>query len=274
MDQRFTTPAQRKWLPKLLGYDYEIVYKKRCENVPTDALSRVPGTMELFQAICSTVTSDLYTRIQQGWINDSKLQGVINKLQRDNTSAKHYSWSANQLLRKGKLVIGKDPQLRLDLLKHFHTEGQGGHSGIQATLKRISAHVYWKKMRKEVKLFVKNCSICQRFKPELVSYPGLLQPLPIPTHIWTEVSMDFIDGLPMSKGRSVIMVVVDRLSKYNDFIPLTHPYTAVTVAQAFLDNVYKLHGLPKVIVSDRDTVFLSRFWKELFKMLQVSLHMS
>ena len=107
-----------------------------------------------------------------------------------------------------------------------------------------------------------------------MSYPGLLQPLSIPTYIWTEVFMDFIDGLPLSKARSVIMVVVDRLSKYSHFIPLTHPYTAVTMAQAFLDNVYKLHGLPQVIVSDRDTVFLSRFWKELFKMLQVSLHMS
>ncbi|GJQ99620.1 retrotransposable element Tf2 [Tanacetum coccineum] len=143
-----------------------------------------------------------------------------------------------------------------------------------ATLKKIAAYVYWKKIRKEVKMFVKNCNVCQIFKPELVPYPGLLQPLPIPNQIWTEISMDFVDSLPMSKGKSVIMVVVDRLSKMGHFIPLSHPYTAITVAQAFLDNIYKLHGLPKIIVSDRDTVFLSRFWKELFHKLQVSLHMS
>ncbi|GJZ39228.1 retrotransposon-related protein [Tanacetum coccineum] len=86
--------------------------------------------------------------------------------------------------------------------------------------------------------------------------------------------MDFIDGFLVSKGKSVLLVVVDRLSKYSYFILLTHPYSALTVAQAFLDNVYKLYGLPKVIVSDRDTVFLSRFWTELFKLLQVGLHMS
>ncbi|GKC17853.1 retrotransposable element Tf2 [Tanacetum coccineum] len=74
------------------------------------------------------------------------------------------------------------------------------------------------------------------------------------------IFMDFIDGLPMSKGRTTLMVVVDTLSKYGHFILLTHPYTTLLVAQAFLDNVYKLHGLPKVIVSDRDTVFLRKFW--------------
>nr|GEU59179.1 Ty3/gypsy retrotransposon protein [Tanacetum cinerariifolium] len=124
---------------------------------------------------------------------------------------------------------------------------QGGHSGVQATLKRIITYVFWKKMRKEVKMFVRNCNVCQIFKPELVPYPGLLQPLPIPNQIWTKISMDFVDSLPMSKGKSVIMVVVDRLSKMGHFIPLSHPYTAITVAQAFLDNIYKLYGLPKII---------------------------
>ncbi|GJV07163.1 retrotransposable element Tf2 [Tanacetum coccineum] len=112
-------------------------------------------------------------------------------------------------------------------------------------------------MRKEVKEWVRTCTVCRSCKPELVPYPGLLQPLPIPDKVWAHISMDFVDGLPMSKGKSVLLVVVDRLSKYNHFIPLTRPYSAITVAQAFLDNVYILHGLPKFIVSNRDTVFLS-----------------
>ncbi|GKF96794.1 retrotransposable element Tf2, partial [Tanacetum coccineum] len=124
-------------------------------------------------------------------------------------------------------------------------------------------------MKKEVKEWIKTCVVCQRFKPELVPSPRLLQPLPILERVWTHISMDFIDGFLVSKGKSVLLVVVDRLSKYSYFILLTHPYSALTVAQAFLDNVYKLYGLPKVIVSDRDTVFLSRFWTELFKLLQV-----
>ena len=74
--------------------------------------------------------------------------------------------------------------------------------------------------------------------------------------------MDFIEGLPHSEGKQVIFVLVDRLSKAAHFMALTHPYTARSVAQAFLDNVFKLHGCPETITSDRDPIFVSQFWKE------------
>lgn len=86
--------------------------------------------------------------------------------------------------------------------------------------------------------------------------------------------MDFIEGLPLSKGYSVIMVIVDKFSKYSHFIPLTHPYTAATVAKAFMDNVFKLHGIPQRIVSDRDAIFTSNFWKEIFHLSGTKLLMS
>ena len=130
---------------------------------------------------------------------------------------------------------------------------------MKKTLERIRQVFYWKKMRKEIGIFVVECKICQRNKDESVSYPGLLQPLPISEQVWIDISMDFIEGLPTSHGKQVIFVVVDRLSKYAHFMPLGHPYTALNVAQAFIDNVYKLHGLSKSIVSDRDPVFTSNF---------------
>jgi len=86
-----------------------------------------------------------------------------------------------------------------------------------------------------------------------------------------DISMDFIEGLPKSNGYSVIMVVVDRLTKFAHFVAVKHPYTASTIAQLFMDNIVKLHGLPNSIVSDRDTIFVSAFWKELFKLYIVNL---
>ncbi|GJR15629.1 retrotransposon-related protein [Tanacetum coccineum] len=102
---------------------------------------------------------------------------------------------------------------------------------------------------------MRDCQTCQRYKPNLEAYPGLLQPLPIPISIWTSISMDFIKGLPKSQGKDVILVVVDRLSKYSHFMALSHPFTASQVAQLFLYNIFKLHGLPENIMLDRDKIF-------------------
>ncbi len=88
------------------------------------------------------------------------------------------------------------------------------------------------------------------------------------------VSMDFIEALPKSENRDTILVVVDKLTKYAYFIPLIHPYTALVVAKAFLNIVYKLHGMPRGIISDRDKVFTSQVWQDLFKLSGMKLHMS
>ena len=130
---------------------------------------------------------------------------------------------------------------------------------MKKTLERIKQVFYWKKMHKEIGISVAKCEICQRNKDENVSYPGLLQPLPILEQVWTDIFMDFIEGLPTLHGKQVIFGVVDKLSNFAHFVSLGHPYTALDVAQAFMDNIYKLHGLPKSIVSDRDPVFTSNF---------------
>jgi IS30 family transposase len=86
--------------------------------------------------------------------------------------------------------------------------------------------------------------------------------------------MDFIVGLPKSGNNSVIMVVVDRLSKYAHFCSLHHPFTASMVDQIFMDHIFKLHGIPHSIVSDRDPNFTSNFWQELFRLQGTQLHFS
>jgi hypothetical protein len=83
--------------------------------------------------------------------------------------------------------------------------------------------------------------------------------------------MDFVEGLSLSDGADVILVVVNRFTKYGHFVPLCHPYTTPTVARVFVDNIVKLHGMPQTITSDRDTIFTSNFWKLLFKTLGTKL---
>ena len=129
-------------------------------------------------------------------------------------------------------------------------------------------------MKKDLKNYSKGCELCQRIKHETSKPARLLLPLEIPHTFWSSISMDFMEGLPKSLKHDVVMVVVDRLTKYVHFIPLSHPNTAVKVATLFLNHIFKLHGLPISIVSDRDPMFTSRFWEELFRLQGVDLVMS
>jgi transposase InsO family protein len=131
-----------------------------------------------------------------------------------------------------------------------------------------------KGLRKSVDSFLRQCSTCQQAKHENCKSPGLLSPLPIPQSSLQDIAMDFIDGLSLSRGYLVILVVIDRFSKYAHFFLLKHPYTASSVATTFLNNIVKFHGLPKTIVSDRDKVFTSNFWKSLFDILDINLKLS
>jgi hypothetical protein len=129
-------------------------------------------------------------------------------------------------------------------------------------------------MQRSVRDFVRACDVCQRQKYSATTPGGLLQPLPIPNAIWEDVSLDFITGLPKSKGFDAILVVVDRLSKYSHFILLKHPYSAKSIAELFVKEIVRLHGIPKSIISDRDPLFVSHFWLELFKLQGTKLKMS
>jgi hypothetical protein len=134
-------------------------------------------------------------------------------------------------------------------------------------------HQLFAYMKQHVKDYVAACSICQQSKPDRSKYPGLLQPLHVPDQAWQVVSMDFIKGLPRSANADSILVVVDKFCRYAHFIPLLHPYRAFKVAQSFMSSVYKLHGMPKSIISDCDRIFTSSLWQELFKLAGTQLQM-
>ena len=164
--------------------------------------------------------------------------------------------------------------LRKEILKECHDSKWAGHPGIHRTLALVEHTYYWPRMRDDVELYVKTCLVCQQDKVEQSHPAGLLEPLPIPSRPWESVSMDFITCLPKSEGKGTIIVVVDRFSKYATFIPATKDCNAEETARLFLAHVVKYWGVPKIIVSDRDSRFTGRFWTELFKLLGTELNFS
>ena len=129
-------------------------------------------------------------------------------------------------------------------------------------------------LKNDVRRFIKECSVCQQNENSSKRPAGLLQPLSIPTGVWEDLSMDFITHLPPSNGFTVIFVVVDRYSKGVHLGALPTGFTAFKVANIFLDIICKLHGFPRSIVSDHDPIFLSSFWRELFRLSGTQLRLS
>ncbi|XP_068639419.1 uncharacterized protein [Aristolochia californica] len=111
------------------------------------------------------------------------------------------------------------------------------HEGLQKTLWRIRADFYWPAMKSSITTYVSDCQVCQGNKSDHLSPIGLLQPLALPTQVWADISMDFVEGLPLSAGKSVMFVVVDRFSRYGHFIPMAHPYMAAHMAHTFLEHI-------------------------------------
>ncbi|XP_017416580.1 uncharacterized protein LOC108327382 [Vigna angularis] len=186
----------------------------------------------------------------------------------------HYSTHQDLLLYKGKIWLNRDNPFILVLLKEFHKTPLSGHTRVAKTLSRLQHNFYWKGMREDVQQFVAHCETCLQTKYETKRPAGLLQPLSIPVEPWVDLSLDFITDLPLFQGYTVILVVVDRFSKGAHFGMLPVHFTSFKVAQLFLEMVSKYHGFPRILVSDRDPIFISKFWRELFRLCGTKLRMS
>ncbi|KAJ9544173.1 hypothetical protein OSB04_023880 [Centaurea solstitialis] len=272
LEQRVVEPEYQKWVGKLMGYNFSIVYKQGSANKAADALSRKhhPAELSSMSAPQWVQWEGFKEEVQQ----DEFLMRIRKDLLQDGEAHKGFSIHHEMLYYKDRLVLPRKSPWVHKLFNEFHATPIGGHTGEARTYQRMAAELFWVGMKKDIANMVKECEVCQRNKVLIGSPAGLLQPLALPTTVWSDITMDFIEGLPKSGGWNSILVVVDRLSKYAHFIPLKHPFTAQTVAEVFVKEVVRLHGVPDSIVSDRDKVFQSLFWKELFKLQGTTLKFS
>jgi transposase InsO family protein len=270
LDQRLATIPQHHWVGKLLGFDFTVEYKPGASNAVADALSR-RDTEETGSVLAlSAPRFDFITRLRQAQCKDPALVALQEEVQ---AGARPAPWTVADGMVQfgGRLYIPPGSPLTSEIVAAVHEEG---HEGVLRTLHRLRRDFHIPNMKRVVQDFVRACDTCQRNKTEHLHPAGLLLPLPVPQGVWTDIALDFVEALPRVKGKSVILTVVDRFSKYCHFIPLAHPYSAESVAQAFFSDIVRLHGVPQSMVSDRDPVFTSTFWRELMRLVGTKLHMS
>jgi len=131
----------------------------------------------------------------------------------------------------------------------------------------ISQRFWWPSMVLGVREYIEACTVCAVKKTSSRSRMGLLQPLPIPSRPWSDISMDFVTGFPVSKGNPTVLTVVDRFSKMTNFVALPKLPSAKETTQIMMQTIFRIHGFPKDIVSDRGPQFISQFWREFCQLI-------
>ena len=176
---------------------------------------------------------------------------------------------------KGRIYVPEAADLREQLLIEAHETPYSVHPGTTKMYQDLKKGYWWPGMKKDVVRFVEKCLTCQQVKAEHQRPAGTLQPLEIPEWKWEQITMDFVSGLPKSPtNHDSIWVIVDRLTKTAHFIPILMTYSMDRLTELYVQHIVRLHGVPKSIVSDRDTRFTSKFWKSLQDALGTRLKFS
>ena len=267
---------QARWSFFFSRFNFIITYRPGSKNGKADALSRMfsePSQDNKGQ------TSILPEKRVLGATYPKELLGSIKKAYEEDPFLTHPAEDVNLTL-KGGFWVYLDRQLyvpemaRLDVLKYNHDTKLAGHPGTRKTQELLSRSFWWPTYKEDTKKFVSSCTVCARNKTPRSSPVGLLQPLPIPSRPWGSISMDFVVDLPPSKGMNTILVVVDRLTKMAHFIPCKGLPTAKQTADLVFREIFRLHGVPDDVVSDRGVQFTSKFWKDFCLALGITVNLS
>ncbi|KAJ8382914.1 hypothetical protein SKAU_G00036920 [Synaphobranchus kaupii] len=164
--------------------------------------------------------------------------------------------------------------VRSQVLEWVHASCLACHPGVARTTALVRRSFWWPTLKEDTRAFVLACSVCARSKASHQPPSGHLLPLPVPGRPWSHIGVDFVTGLPLSDGNSVILTIVDRFSKAAHFIPLPKLPSALETAELLVVHVVRLHGIPSDIVSDRGPQFSSQVWKAFCVALGASASLS
>jgi len=280
------TRRQARWMELLQEYDFDFRYKPGKDNVVPDALSRRPDHKEpdppttQLNSLDINLDPVLQGRITKSYQQDEKLGPIHAKCSQDEQGRFGRYFIDQELLwmdvaGQTRLCIPADSDLRATLLHDAHDSPLGGHLGFDKTYDSMRRTFFWPRMARDTKTYIASCEQCQRNKPVLQHPAGLFKPLEIPLQRWDTVTMDFIVSLPKTeRSFDAITVFVDKLSKQVHFCASRTTDTAADVARLFFSQIFRLHGMPRAIISDRDSRFTGRFWTALMKMMGTKLNMS
>ena len=175
---------------------------------------------------------------------------------------------------RDRLYVPDYHVLQLRLCRLHHDSPHAGHLGIGNTYQLLHRNYYWPNMQGFVKKYVCYCDTCKRSKGSRFKKQGVLRPLSVPDQRWQDISIDFVTDIPAVKGANAICNIIDRLSKERHHLATDKEIDAERLADVFVHHVWKLHGLPRSIISDRGTQFVNDFWKFFCKRLGINVRLS
>jgi len=278
---------QIRWYKFLSHFDFNIVYSSGKKSGKPDLLSRRSDHLFNYEfnsycrvINCLTINNDTLTNSILNAIENDELYNSVKISLSINNAVNPKIKNINKFMidKEGFLLCNNliyvPKSIRTRVLVLHHDSPTAGHFGVSKTQELLSRNFWWPNFSLDVKKFIKSCEVCCKSKIPRHKPYGLLSPLSTPNRAWSDISMDFIVELPKSKDMTTIMVVVDRLTKMAHFIPFRCLPTASIAADAFISNIFKLHGFPDSIISDRGSQFTSEFWNRLCKLLDITHSLS